>query len=302
MRKEWGSGAILRPISRMVFAVLLAAGLFLAVPAAAFADSDDNIAGALSLAAGQTGSLDLGDQTDVFYIDLEEGDTLNVSLTGAAGTDFDVFLYGPGSTDIYIDDPINGSVEFTYPDAFNHYVDFLEDGRYYLLIAQMDDGEGTYSLNWSLVRPTGMAVYRFYNLENGSHFYTGSKAERNIVIDRWPDVYDYEGISYRINTANPANSAPLYRFYNKVSGSHFYTASASERDMVIVRWSDIFTYEGVVYNVCSAPVAGATPMYRFYNRLVGSHFYTPSEVERQIVQDRWSDVYSLDGVAYWLAP
>jgi hypothetical protein len=36
-------------------------------------------------------------------------------------------------------------------------------------------------------------VYRFYNLQNGSHFYTASAEEADMVIAAWPTVYRYEG-------------------------------------------------------------------------------------------------------------
>ena len=44
--------------------------------------------------------------------------------------------------------------------------------------------------------PGKLAVYRFYNLRNGSHFYTASVEERNAVIARWPDTYRYEGPAF----------------------------------------------------------------------------------------------------------
>lgn len=162
-------------------------------------------------------------------------------------------------------------------------------------------GETT-TLDAVLLGAEYQTVYRFYNRLNGSHFYTASTEERDLVLARWPDVYTLDGAAYTINTSNPANSSPLYRFYNRRNGSHFYTASETERNMVIARWSDTFTYDGPAYNVCATAVAGATPVYRFYNKRNGSHFYTASAEEFDIVLTRWPDVYSLDGQAFWLAP
>ncbi len=68
---------------------------------------------------------------------------------------------------------------------------------------------------------------------------------------------------------------PLYRFYNKKNGSHFYTASLAERDSVIARYGSVYHYEGVAYDV-SLVAAGNQPVYRFYNKKNGSHFYTAS--------------------------
>ncbi|MDO8847130.1 MAG: hypothetical protein Q7W51_01930 [Coriobacteriia bacterium] len=39
-------------------------------------------------------------------------------------------------------------------------------------------------------------VYRFYNLTNGSHFYTASEDERDTVIATWPHIYSYEGPAF----------------------------------------------------------------------------------------------------------
>lgn len=90
-------------------------------------------------------------------------------------------------------------------------------------------------------------LYRFYNNKSGSHFYTASTEERDMVIVRWPHVFTYEGETYRVSPADAAGKTPVYRFYNLNNGSHFYTASAEERDTVMARWSAIYSYEGPVF-------------------------------------------------------
>lgn len=142
-------------------------------------------------------------------------------------------------------------------------------------------------------------VHRFYNKTNGSHFYTASTTEVDTVSTQLATTYAYEGVAYTVNTANPENNDPLYRFYNRSNGSHFYTVSAAERDAVIAKYSSNYTYEGVAYNV-SATNAG-TPVYRFYNNGVGSHFYTTSAAERDSVRAKYSATYSYEGVAFWVA-
>ncbi|MBN2841027.1 MAG: hypothetical protein JXP37_08750, partial [Coriobacteriia bacterium] len=39
-------------------------------------------------------------------------------------------------------------------------------------------------------------VYRFYNVRNGSHFYTVSAAEKAHIQATWPHIYTYEGIAF----------------------------------------------------------------------------------------------------------
>jgi hypothetical protein len=70
---------------------------------------------------------------------------------------------------------------------------------------------------------------------------------------------------------------------------------------VIAHLSATYTYEGAAYNVCLAPVSGATTVWRFHKKN-GTHFYTASPAERDNVLKNMSTVYSLDGTAFWLAP
>lgn len=95
--------------------------------------------------------------------------------------------------------------------------------------------------------PSAMWIYRFFNKSNGSHFYTASESERNDVIAKYAAIYRYEGPAYAINTANPANNVPLYRFFNMSNGSHFYTTSVAERDNVINTMQRVYRFEGVAF-------------------------------------------------------
>ncbi len=151
---------------------------------------------------------------------------------------------------------------------------------------------------------TNMPVYRFYNKKNGSHFYTASEAEKNTVLSTLTGTYAFDGVAYYINTSNPANDDPLFRFYNKKNGSHFYTAAPEERDRVIRDLSAIYLYDGPAYDVCavSAAPTGSASVYRFFNTRNGSHFYTASEAEKNSVLSTLSGTYSLDGVAFKVAP
>lgn len=100
------------------------------------------------------------------------------------------------------------------------------------------------------------ALYRFYNMSNGTHFYTANDVERDHVIANFGSTYRYEGVAYMVSPAPAAGTTPVYRFYNfRVGGAHFYTASVAERDSVIADLGSIYRYEGVAYNVPLAPAA-----------------------------------------------
>lgn len=94
--------------------------------------------------------------------------------------------------------------------------------------------------------------------------------------------------------------SPVYRFYNFTNNTHFFTPSTEERDAVIAKWPNVFTYEGIAYYL--NPANNTQPLYRFYNRVSRSHFYTPSAQEAATVIARYSNVYSLDGLTYAVNP
>lgn len=157
-------------------------------------------------------------------------------------------------------------------------------------------------------RPVSAPVHRFYNTNTGTHFYTASEEERLLVATTWPTVFVYEGPVFETFTEDigypelDACRVPLFRFYNTRNGSHFYTMSAAERDRVIASYPGIYTYEGEAFSVFTEEALmwdRFYPVYRFYNRTNGSHFYTISETEKALVQIRWGSVYRYEGIAFW---
>lgn len=73
---------------------------------------------------------DTSDFDDVYQLALVAGQILAVSLTGPAGTDFDAYLYPPGSTSVSTDEPVAGATGQEYPDEFAYVVP--TSGTYYL--------------------------------------------------------------------------------------------------------------------------------------------------------------------------
>jgi uncharacterized protein (DUF1800 family) len=80
-----------------------------------------------------------------------------------------------------------------------------------------------------------------------------------------------------------ASETNVYRFYNQVTGVHFYTADEAERAAVIDRWPQL-VYEGAVYRAVATATPGTTPIYRFYNTTTGAHFYTADPAEKLRVE------------------
>lgn len=154
----------------------------------------------------------------------------------------------------------------------------------------------TYTYNLNLY-PIG-AVFRFYNAGNGTHFYTDSIAEMKHVKATWPHIFTYEGVAYRTDPTTETQA--LYRFYNQVSRSHFYTASLTEANHIKATWPHIFTYDGPTYKVSPVPMGGKIPVYRFFNRNNGSHFFTASAAESNYVKASLAHVYTYEGPAFWI--
>jgi len=139
------------------------------------------------------------------------------------------------------------------------------------------------------------AVYRFYNRDTGTHFYTVSVGERDSVIRAFPQ-FAYEGATFAAPT-DAAATVPVFRFYNTQTATHFYTTSESERDGILAYYPH-FAYEGPAFRAfAAAGNDGRVPVFRFFNRTTGAHFYTISAAERdKIVATYPSFVY--EGIAF----
>ena len=76
----------------------------------------------------------------------------------------------------------------------------------------------------------------------------------------------------------------MSRFFNPVSGGHFFTADTVENNAVVE--ADVFNSEGIGFEALSRDaetVFGSIPIYRFFNVNLGSHFFTGFEEEKNHV-------------------
>jgi hypothetical protein len=93
------------------------------------------------------------------------------------------------------------------------------------------EGVGFHVYNTSNAISGLLPVYRFWN-DAGGWFYTVLEAEKASLLAFYPD-YHYAGIAWYAKASPTSGMTPLYRFYNSDNNTHFYTASAAERDYVI---------------------------------------------------------------------
>ncbi|GAA4425598.1 trypsin-like peptidase domain-containing protein [Acidovorax lacteus] len=139
-------------------------------------------------------------------------------------------------------------------------------------------------------------VYRFYNSSTGAHFFTTNAAERDFVIQTYPQ-FAYENIAFYAYANPTAGQSTVFRFFNTGNGAHFYTINPLERDFVIQNYP-VFKYEGPIWYAQTAAGNGAVPIYRFYRPKSGTHFYTINPLERDFVIQNYKD-YQFEDVAYY---
>ncbi len=95
----------------------------------------------------------------------------------------------------------------------------------------------------------------------------------------------------------------VYRFWSGVLSGHFYTASDAEANYVIDNYPDVWTYEGVAYRAMADDTdTMAVPVYRFWSGTLSGHFYTANEAEANYVIDNYPDVWTYEGIVFYVYP
>jgi len=100
-------------------------------------------------------------------------------------------------------------------------------------------------------------------------------------------------------------AAPVYRFYNKLNGKHFFTIDRAEKNHILAMWPWVFDFEGTkFYTYAEDSQPGVLPVYRFYSEALGTHFYTISETEKNhLINDTPAKFFwAFEGPAYYAWP
>ena len=221
--------------------------------------------------------------------DTLEGGSGSDTISGGTGTDRAVF---DGATSAYSITETGSKVQVKETSTAE--IDLLD------LIEEYVFNDSVYALSDLIaLDDIDRGIYRFFNSDNGTHFYTNNTTERDSVIDDL-DQYNYEQATFKsANTALGA-TADIHRFYNTMNNVHFFTQSEAEKDSIIANLAH-FRYEGVAYQGYEQEVSGSTALHRFYRSDKGSHFYTPSEAERDNIIATLPN-YSYEGVAFYVDP
>ena len=143
-----------------------------------------------------------------------------------------------------------------------------------------------------------VGVYRFFDSNYGTHFFSASASEKDSIMATRSDLL-YEGVGLQSidPVSNDPNASPVYRFFDETYGTHFFTASASERDTVIATRSDL-AYEGTGFIEHTNQQSGDAPVYRFFDTKYGTHFYTADATERATVIATRPDLVD-EGVGFY---
>lgn len=116
--------------------------------------------------------------------------------------------------------------------------------------------------------PTGTAV-EFYNATLGHYFMAASPGEIQLVDSGAAGAWARTGGQFGVfvNASDAPNLVPVCRFYGPGPNSHFFTAVASECELV--KAAGGWLYEGTAFYIeqpaGGACAAGNTPVYRTYN-------------------------------------
>jgi hypothetical protein len=255
------------------------------------------------------------DDIDLFYIDLPAGYDYELDARVHDSSN-------SGNGKVYTTDVF--WVLMTSDDFTESYDDIMDapqrihNGGYFAFgISGWGFDLGTYDLEINLSRlPMGSGIdpdnprfysiplYRFYRSDNDSHFFTANEAEKNNILTNSPsDIWTLERVSQHVLSTQIANSNPVYRLFNTVSGGHFYTTSQQELEGILNTMGDTFKLEGVAFYALVAPVYGAMPVYRFYAPQTASHFFTISEAEKnQIIATIPTSRLQYEGIAWYAYP
>lgn len=151
-------------------------------------------------------------------------------------------------------------------------------------------------------------VYRFWNLRIGGHFFTASKGEKDSIIEKYPHIWDYEGIAFYVSSLNKGDCIEaiglddVYRFWSQQKQHHFYTISEKEKNSIIANYPDyIWAFERSAF-CASKPMqfTNQAPVYRFWSDAFQSHFFTINEVSKDKMIAKYPDrIWKYEGVAYF---
>ena len=161
------------------------------------------------------------------------------------------------------------------------------------LLSDNDDG------NLTLTLISSSPVYRFYSPNTKGHFFTMNEKEKNDLIDKHSDIWNFEGIAFHAFKDPTTGTVPVYRFWAPGAKSHFYTINEVEKNDLIAKASHIWNFEGIAFYVMPTHTNNSVPVYRFWAPGAKHHFYTINENEKNNLVANASHIWNFEGIAFY---
>ena len=172
------------------------------------------------------------------------------------------------------------------------------------------DSGNYYQVNWSQVitegGSSGSALFNSANQVIGTLYGGSSSCSASGSSDfygRFDRAFDAALKNWLAPTGPiPPSTArvAVYRFFNGVTGAHFFTTSLAERDNTLLN-APSFAYEGVAFYAQGGAQSSNIPVYRFYGTTGGAHFYTSSALERDNVLNT-QPAFRFEGISWYASP
>lgn len=144
--------------------------------------------------------------------------------------------------------------------------------------------------------------------ESGQFYYTGTLrgGQSSCSVPNGLDFYGRFDVAYKEGglgkwldpkVTDSGLRHTVYRLFHTRKGTHFFTASESERDNVTRIYPD-YVFEGAAFYAYPKAANGLSPVYRFFNTRTGTHFYTISMAEKDAIQTSMPN-FVYEGVAWY---
>lgn len=146
--------------------------------------------------------------------------------------------------------------------------------------------------------PGTVALYRLYNKKTQARFYTIDEAEKNKFLAQYAGISETEKPAGYVYAKPYPETVPFYRLHNKNNQDYFYTVSETERNKLLVGYSDIFIDDGIAAYVYNKQQPSTVPLYRLYNTKNNCHFYTINEPE--MAQFLSTKDWSVEGIVCYV--
>lgn len=131
----------------------------------------------------------------------------------------------------------------------------------------------------------GTPVYRFWSEPMQTHFYAESLEIKEYVEETWPDAWQYEKIAFCAELEENPGTIPVYRFWSESLGRHFYTVSEEDMQAIKDNWSDVWSFESIVFYAYKFENIEATNYVIYANAPLIEYLYDISDIYNKYHQE-----------------